>query len=179
MGNQYILETERTLIREFVESDAEAFFRLGSDPRITRFTHDPDGGFADVDHARDILCSHVFEDYRRHGFGRWACVLRASEDVIGFVGLKRLPDIGEVDLGYRLLPEHWGQGLATESARAVLDYGLSQLGLDRIVAFADPENLGSTRVLAKVGMRCEGEVDYDGLSVLRYATGAPRPHADS
>lgn len=179
MESPYILETERTLLREFVDSDAEAFFRLGTDPRITRYTHDPGGGFADIDHARAILRSHPFEDYQRHGFGRWACILRANEEVIGFVGLKRLTDVGEVDLGYRLLPEYWGQGLATEAARAVLEYGLSQLGLERIVAFVDPDNAGSTRVLEKLEMRCEGPVDYDGLSVLRYAAGAPRTRADS
>ena len=169
MGGRSILETDHILLREFVESDVDAFFALGTDPRITRFTHDPGGGFTSVDQAREILRAHPFEDYRRHGF----------DEVIGFVGLKRLPDMDEVDLGYRLLPDYWGQGLATEAARAALDYGLSQLGLERIVAFVDPENLGSKRVLEKLGMRCEGQVDYDGLSALCYATGASRARADS
>ena len=103
-----ILETARLLLREFDEGDVAAFYVLGSDPAIIRYTRDPGGGFRSVEQAAEILRSHPIADYREYGFGRWACVLREAGAVVGFAGLKRLPELGEVDIGYRFLPAHWG-----------------------------------------------------------------------
>ena len=167
-----VLETERLLIREFAESDAAAFYVLGSDPEIIRFTGDPGGGLKDLRHAREVLRSHPMADYRKYGFGRWACVLKASGEIIGFAGLKYLNDLDEVDLGYRLLPAHWGVGLATEAGRAVLDHGFSRLGLERIIGLVDPRNGASENVLRKLGMRFAEMIDYDGMTVSKYAIGA-------
>lgn len=163
-----VLQTERTQIREFVESDAPAFYRLGSDPEITRLTHDPGGGFRDLDHAREILLSHPIADYARHGYGRWAVVHRKDRAIVGFCGLKYLDDLDEVDLGYRFLPSHWGQGLATETGRAVLVHGFEKLGLEEIIALALPENVASIRVMEKLGMRPAGAIEYDGAAAVRY-----------
>src|SRR4051794_9711124 len=121
MAGRIILETQRLLLREFDEDDAEAFYLLGSDPAVTRYTGD--GGLRDTEHAREILRTHPLADYRKYGFGRWACVLKESGAVIGFAGLKYLEDLKEVDVGYRLLPASWGRGLATEASRAALDHG--------------------------------------------------------
>ena len=65
-----------------------------------------------------MLCKHPIADYRKHGFGRWGVVLKATGRLIGFAGLKYLDELREVDVGYRLLPEYWGMGLATEAAQA-------------------------------------------------------------
>lgn len=85
-----------------------------------------------------------------NGFGRWAVVHRI--DVwLGWCGSKRLPN-GDVDLGYRLLREHWGQGYATEAGGACLELGFGHFGLDTIVGRVAQENLASVRVLEKLGM---------------------------
>jgi RimJ/RimL family protein N-acetyltransferase len=172
MAGKTILETERLVLREFDEGDVEAFYVLGSDPAIICYTGDPGGGLKSLDHAREILRSHPLADYRAHGFGRWACVLKASDEVIGFAGLKFLDDLHEVDLGYRLLPSHWGLGLATEAAQAILDFGFDRLGLKQIVGLADPANVASVRVLEKVGMKPVGSIEYHGEQCVKYVIGA-------
>ena len=166
MAGRTILETERLLLREFDEGDAEAFYRLGSDPTVTRYTGD--GGLKDVEHAREVLRSRPIADYQKHGFGRWACVLKVSGVVIGFAGLKYLDDLGDVDIGYRLLPAYWGKGLATEACRPILEYGFAHCGLEHIIGLVDPENVASVRVLEKLGLTLVGLVDYRGNKAAKY-----------
>jgi [ribosomal protein S5]-alanine N-acetyltransferase len=175
-----ILETDRLQLREFDEGDAEPFYLMVSDPAVIRYTGDPLCGARSVEQALEVLRSRTLADYRKHGFGRWACVLKASGEVIGFAGLKYLADLQEVDLGYRLLPAYWGQGLATEACRPILEYGLTRLGLERIMALVHPENVASVRVLEKLGLTPIGFVEYQGVSVAKYVFEAripPRPES--
>jgi [ribosomal protein S5]-alanine N-acetyltransferase len=164
---QAVLETERLVLREYVEEDAESFFRLNSDPVVMRFTGDD--LLVSVEEARRILRDYPIADYQQHGFGRWACVLRKNDEVIGFAGLKFLPETGDVDLGYRLLAAHWGRGLATEACTAVVRYGFEVLQLPEISALVQLENVASVRVLEKCGLTRTGMVDYRGRRVARYA----------
>jgi RimJ/RimL family protein N-acetyltransferase len=160
-----ILETERLIVREFVEDDAEAFFAFNGDPEVMRFTGEEP--IAGVEAAREALRS--YPDYRERGYGRWAVVRKDDDRVIGFNGLKYLADLDEVDLGYRFRVDCWGRGYATESSRAILDHGFATLGLTRIIGLALPANLASIRVLEKVGMRFEGLCDYEGQRAQRWA----------
>jgi RimJ/RimL family protein N-acetyltransferase len=118
--------------------------------------------------ALENLRANPLADYRKHGFGRWACVLKASGEVVGFAGLKRLDDLGEVDLGYRLLRSVWGQGLATEASRAIVQYGFERLLLERILGLVDPANVASVRVLEKLGMTHSGMIEYRGQPTAKY-----------
>jgi ribosomal-protein-alanine N-acetyltransferase len=153
-----ILETDRLLVREYVEEDAEAFFKLNTDPEVLRFV--PDKALLNVEQARQILIDHPIADYRKYGFGRGACILKHSGEQIGFAGLKYLEELGEVDLAYRLLPTHWGQGLATEAALASVGYGFADLGLKQIIGLVMPENVASVRVLEKAGLRYTETVTF-------------------
>jgi RimJ/RimL family protein N-acetyltransferase len=168
MAGKPILETERLLLREFDEDDVEPFYALGSDPAILRYTGDPGGGLASIEQALEVLRSRPLADYEKYGFGRWACVYKASDSVIGFAGLKYLDDLREVDIGYRLLPAYWGLGLATEAGRAVLNYGFTRLGLSRVIGLVVPENRASVRVLEKLGLSFEGMVDWWGQSLAKH-----------
>lgn len=168
MSGQNILETDRLLLREFNEGDVAVFYILGSDPAITRYTGDPDGGLVNIEHAREILQSHPIADYQKYGFGRWACVHKTSGEVIGFVGLKYLDELNEVDIGFRLLPAYWGIGLATEASQVVLEYGFAHLGLERIIGLVDPENVASVRILEKLGLSFAGMEENLGQNVARY-----------
>jgi RimJ/RimL family protein N-acetyltransferase len=167
MAGRVILKTERLILREFDEGDAAAFYVLGSDPAIIRFTGDPTR-LTSLKQALDVLCSRPLADYRKYGFGRWACVHKESGEVIGFAGLKYLEDLKEVDIGYRLLPSYWGAGLATEAGRAALDYGFADLHLEEIIGLADPENVASVRVLEKLGMSFDRMMPYQGADLARY-----------
>src|SRR6516165_7921619 len=158
MAGRVILQTERLILREFDEGDAAAFYVLGSDPAIIRFTGDP--GLTSIEHAREVLRSHPLADYQKYGFGRWACLHKETGAIIGFAGLKYLEDLKEVDIGYRLVPAHWGAGLATEAGRAVLDYGFRELHLEEIIGLADPANVASVRVLEKLGFSFDRMMEY-------------------
>jgi [ribosomal protein S5]-alanine N-acetyltransferase len=83
-----ILETDRLLLREYVEDDAEAFFKVNSDPEVLRFV--PDKALLDVEQARQRLVDHPIAEYRKYGFGRGACILKSTGEQIGFAGLNTL-----------------------------------------------------------------------------------------
>ena len=161
-----VLETERLLLREYVEDDSEMFFRLNSDPEVLRYV--PDQALVDVDQARQILMDHPIADYRKYGFGRCACILKNAGENIGFAGLKYLEELGEVDVAYRLLRAYWGRGLATEAAIASVQLGFHNLGLKRIVGLVMPENVASIRVLEKAGLRYAGTVAFWGKQFSKY-----------
>jgi ribosomal-protein-alanine N-acetyltransferase len=161
-----ILETDRLLLREYVEEDAEAFFKLNSDPEVLRFV--PDRALGSVEQARQTLIDHPIADYRKHGFGRGACILKSTGEQIGFAGLKYLEELGEVDVAYRLLPSYWGLGLATEAALASVRYGFAELGLKKIIGLAMSENIASVGVLEKAGLRYTETVTFWGHQFSKY-----------
>ena len=152
------IETERLILRQFVLDDAAAFQRLNADPLVRRYTYD--SPMETLDDARRVLTEAPLADYAKHGYGRVACVLKDTGELIGFSGLKYLSDIGETDIGYRFLRAHWGKGYATESARPMMDYGRNVLRLERIIGLVDPDNAGSVHVLEKLGLKYESTVFY-------------------
>lgn len=149
--------------------DADAFFALNSHPDVMRYTGEPP--IASVEEARCAI--EQYPDFDTVGFGRWACVLKETRTVIGFCGLKYLPDLDAVDLGYRLLPEYWGMGLATEASHACVRFGFEVLNLERIIGLVLPENTASIRVLEKVGLRLDGDITIDGQRALQYSAHHP------
>jgi len=161
-----ILETERLFLREYVEDDAEAFFKLNSDPEVLRFV--PDKRLLNVEEARQILVDHPIADYREYGFGRGACILKSTGEQIGFAGLKYLEEFGEVDIAFRLMRTHWGLGLATEAALASVRFGFAELGLKRIIGLVMPENVASVRVLEKTGLRYAEAMKFWGSQFSKY-----------
>ena len=161
-----ILETDRLLLREYVEDDAEAFFKLNSDPEVLRFV--PDKALLNVEQARQILIDHPIADYRKYGFGRGACILKSTGEQIGFAGLKYLEELGEVDVAFRLMRSHWGLGLATEAALASVRFGFADLDLKRIIGLVMPENIASVRVLEKTGLRYADSVSFWGQQFSKY-----------
>ena len=117
---------------------------------VLRFV--PDKALESVEQARQVLIDHPIADYQKHGFGRGVCILKSTGEQIGFAGLKYLDELGEVDVAFRLMPTHWGLGLATEVARASVHFGFTDLGLKQIVGLVMPENVASVRVLEKTGL---------------------------
>ncbi|MCA9054180.1 MAG: GNAT family N-acetyltransferase [Planctomycetaceae bacterium] len=159
-------ETERLRHRAFEIDDADALYALNSDPRVMRYTSEP--LLPSLDAARTGIAN--YPDFDVVGYGRWACILKETQAVIGFCGLKYLPELDAVDVGYRLLPTYWGRGLATEACRASLSFGFETLGLKEILGLVLPENIASIRVLEKSGLKFDGETMFDGTTVLRYVS---------
>lgn len=140
------LETERLVLREFSQADAENLFMLDSDPGVMRFLN---GGKPTprVVVETDVLPKILAES------GKWAAVEKSSGAFIGWFELSpagRRP--GEAELGYRLRTSTWGKGYATEGSLALIRKGFTALGLDRIVAFTMTVNTGSRRVMEKCGL---------------------------
>jgi len=156
--------TSRLIHRAFTPDNAEAFFALNSHPEVMRYTGEEP--LASLEQARAAI--EHYPDFDTVGFGRWACVLRSDQSLIGFCGLKYLEDLDLVDIGFRFLPEFWGQGLATEAATACIAFGFDVLKLREIIGLVLPENGASIRVLEKIGMQREGGIVYDGLTAWQY-----------
>jgi RimJ/RimL family protein N-acetyltransferase len=150
------LETPRLIVREMRSTDVESLHRLFSDPLLMRFW--PVFTQAQTE-------ARVAEDIRRYaqdGIGLWAMTIRGSDEAIGDCGLVRHDVDGamETDIGWHVLRAHWGQGYATEAARASRDYAFAQLGVERLVAQIHPENYASRRVAEKIGMRLLREYQH-------------------
>ena len=142
-----VLSTQRLILREFEERDAKCLYHLNLPPQVQLFTGD--APFKSIAKARHFITNYTH--YADHGFGRWACELKATGDAIGWCGLK-LNEENQIDLGFRFLPEEWGKGYATEAAKACLNYGKIELGFTEIIGRVAPENKASIRVLEKCGM---------------------------
>ena len=150
--------------REFSLEDATAFFALASDPAINRYTGEKP--LRSIEQARKAIIN--YPDFKTVGYGRWACVLKETGAVIGFCGLKYLEELDEVDIGYRFMPEYWGQGIATEACNACIKFGFETIGLEKIIALAEPMNVASIRVMQKCGMHHVGQVEFLGTPAEKY-----------
>jgi len=158
-----ILETKRLLLRHFEMEDVEAMFKVYCDPEVMRFS----SGLRTRRWVKRRLARAIEEDYPTNGFGNWAVVEKEGGRVIGFCGLEICPHYGEstdLEIGYRLAREFWGQGYATEAATAVREYGFYQLACSGLIAIIDPHNQASINVAVKLGMECEGEIMLEGYS---------------
>jgi len=151
--------TARLALHQFAAADAAGFFALNNDPEVMRYTGDEP--FADEAAARAFLLA--YDHYARYGYGRWSLYRRETGEYAGFCGLKYTPEKDEVDLGFRLMRRYWGQGLATEAARAALRLGFERYDLTRIVGRAMAANAASQRVLVKVGMVPVGRFQEAGV----------------
>jgi RimJ/RimL family protein N-acetyltransferase len=109
--------------------------------------------------------ARVQRHFALHGFGLYAAELIETKTFIGFIGLNipnfQAPFMPAVEIGWRLAFDYWGRGLATEGARAVIDYAFLTLQLPEIVAFTVPQNLRSRRVMQKLGMVHDSSGDFD------------------
>jgi RimJ/RimL family protein N-acetyltransferase len=148
------------------EDDAEAIFRMNSNPKVLKYLPG-EPLLTNVDEALEAMRQRIFPQYVMR-VGRWAVVLRDEKRMIGWAGLKYMPETREYDLGYRLLESHWDKGYATEAASAVLNYGRLHLGNCRIVGKAHVANLASIHVLEKIGMTFEGYEQVPECSLAVY-----------
>ena len=140
-----ILETKRLILREFTLQDALAVYEFGSNKEVQKYTGDV--LLQSVEEATAIIKNVWFTDYKKYGYGRWAVVYKENKKVIGFAGLKYLPEFELTDIGFRFLPEYWNKGIATEASIPIIKYGFEILKLDKIIGIADPKNIGSCKVL--------------------------------
>jgi RimJ/RimL family protein N-acetyltransferase len=153
------VRTPRLLLRQWRESDREPYAALNADPRVMRFF--PGAQSREVsDRSIDVWRAEMVE----RGWSNWAVEVVESGAFAGFIGLsvpkRALPFTPCVEVGYRLAQDYWGQGYATEGAKAALDVGFKKLGLEEIVSFTAIVNLPSRAVMQRIGMINANE-DFD------------------
>jgi ribosomal-protein-alanine N-acetyltransferase len=160
------IETERLEIRPMRAEDAEQMHEVYSDPSTYEYIGaDPAQSVEETFDRIEGKAAHQAE----HGFSLWSLVERESGRVVGHCGIQMLEGGPEVELGYALARAARGRGYATEAGRACLRYGFEDVGLDRIVAVAWPENAASRGVMEKLGMRLVGPGRHYGSETVLYA----------
>jgi len=151
-----VIETDRLLLRRFTEDDLDELAAIFAKPEVFWFNHRR--GLT-REETEEMLRDRFIEPWESRGFSHWAVIRKEDGVMLGYCGLSVpsfLPEVlPAVELGYRFDPGAWGRGYAVESGRASLDYGFNALGLDRIIAIHDVENVASGRVMERLGMRVE------------------------
>jgi RimJ/RimL family protein N-acetyltransferase len=154
------LTTDRLLLRQWVDADREPFAAMNADPAVME--HFP---ATMTREQSDALVDRIIEGWGTHGFGLWALEVRETGRFIGFTGLS-VPGFEAhftpaVEVGWRLSKDAWGNGYATEAARASLAYGFGPAGLAEIVSFTTTTNVPSQRVMQRIGMSHDPADDFD------------------
>jgi RimJ/RimL family protein N-acetyltransferase len=144
-----ILETNRLILRHQVLDDLDNLFALYCDPDVSRYIPDVPRNYEE---AREELEWHMNGHPKHPELGLWATIHKETNKFIGRCGL--LP--WTID-GQNEVEVAWGQGLGTEAAQAILDYGFEKLNLSRLICLIDEENLASIKVAEKIGMNFEKE----------------------
>jgi len=163
-----ILETKRLILRRLTLDDLDALSALYRDPEVRKYF--PQGALT-YEETREELEWIINVYYGQYGFGLWATIYKETGEFIGRCGL--LPWMvegrAEVEVAYMLARAYWGQGLGTEAAQAILDYGFEQLQVSRLICMIDPENRASVKVARKIGMTLEKEVEDEKGPFLLYS----------
>jgi ribosomal-protein-alanine N-acetyltransferase len=174
---ELVATTPRCRLRLLRPGDAAPLQRLYGDPEAKRFVGAD--GTARTPEQTLAGVARLIDHQRRHGFSLWAVERREDGEVIGVAGLVLEELVGpEVEVVYELVRDSWGQGIATEVGRACLDVAFGPLGLDRVIALSYPENGPSVRVMQKIGMVADGEVEAYGRRMVRYLAERPAVPVD-
>ena len=165
-----ILETERTVVDRITLNDAPFFVDLVNSPDWLRYIGDRD--VSSVDDARRFLSAGFLKSYIDNEFGYYIVRTASDRAPIGICGFLKKPTLQNPDFGFALLPKYYGQGFATESCRAVLNFGIHAFGFTVLDAVTRPDNLRSTRLLTKLDFKrhglVQGDTPPDKLALYRW-----------
>ncbi len=156
------LETQRLILREFQPKDSYKLAPILANPQVMEFS--PTGILSFEQTSMKV--DGFINSYKKHGFGKWAIIHKRSNQLIGYCGIavEQVDNVDEPEIGYRLAPEFWRKGLATEAAAAVVKQGFRQFNLPYILGIVEPTNTASVRVLKKLGMKYERKtIFYNNL----------------
>ncbi len=155
-----VIVTERLVLREWRETDVDAFAAMNADPVVMQYFPET---YSEERTRRFV--ARIRECWAERGYGLWAVERKDSGSFIGYIGLSLATFPAHftpaVEVGWRLAADQWGHGYATEGARAALDYGFGTLALDEIVSFTSAPNLRSIRVMERLGMHRDARDDFE------------------
>jgi RimJ/RimL family protein N-acetyltransferase len=163
-----VIHTDRLVLRGFTEDDTEPLFAMLQDPDVVRYIGD-----RRIPTRQETW--RAIAGYLGHwalrGHGLWAVEERASGELVGRIGILNPLEWPGTEVAYTLGKPWWGRGFATEGARAAMDWGFENLGVDELISLIDPDNAASLAVATRLGERLKGEHDLWGNRVLVYAIG--------
>ena len=164
MGMSLIFETERLKVRSYASGDKQNFFLLNGNPDVVRYIRPVKSR-----EECDAFLEQVMADERIYPlFGRWAVIEKKTKGFVGSFAVIPVENEQHMQLGYALLPEHWGRGFATELTMAGLEYVFSRTGLDTIYAYTEKPNLASQKVLLKCGFLPHAEKLEKGKALVSF-----------
>lgn len=148
-----ILETERLIIREIIETDEEFILDLLNQPSFVNNVGDRN--VRTIEQSREFIQERFRASYKNFGFGLYAVKLKETNATIGICGFVKRDFLAEADLGFAVLPEFERKGYGFESALAMMNYGRKTLNFGRILAITSPHNEASGKLLEKLGFKFE------------------------
>jgi [ribosomal protein S5]-alanine N-acetyltransferase len=160
------IETKRLILREFQQQDFQELVPILENPQVMKFSLT---GALSITKTQEKIQSFI-TSYQKFGFGKWAVIVKESNQLVGYCGMavEQIDNKDEVEIGYRLEPRFWGNGLATEAALTVIQYGFDQFKFPYILGIVERENTASARVLKKLGMRYDRETLFHSIKMDVY-----------
>lgn len=168
---KFRIETERLILREMLPTDDVGMFELDSNPEVHRFLGNKP--VKDIEESRMHIES-LRQQYADNGIGRWAVILKETNEFIGWSGIKLIMESVNnhqnfYEIGYRFIQKHWGKGYATEAGNAFVDFAFNEMKVEVLYAYADAGNEGSRNILEKLGMHYVNSFEYDGEEHVWYS----------
>jgi RimJ/RimL family protein N-acetyltransferase len=160
------LQTRRLILRQFQADDLDLFASFFANEGFMRFSSGP------FSRERTAELINKIIGWDRGGLpSQFVVIIRETARTIGYCGFfhQEVDSISEIEIGYRLHPDHWNQGFATEAARRVRDHGFSDWNLTRVISLIHPDNAASRRVAEKSGMILEKETTFKGFPTQVFA----------
>lgn len=155
-----MIRTDRLILRQWTKEDFAPFAELNADPEVMEFFPS-----TQTRHESDFWAAQNKAEIEDQGWGLWAVEVRATGEFAGFTGLWQVGFEAHftpaVEVGWRLARRYWGQGFATEAARASVAFGFGELALHEIVSMTAVTNLRSRRVMEKLGFTYDPADDFD------------------
>jgi len=159
------LETERLFLRGFYPADLDAYAEMCADPEVMRY----------LGYSQPLTRSEAWRNmamilghWHLRGYGMWAVEQRCSGTLIGRIGCWQPEGWPGFEIGWSLRRAYWGQGYATEGARAAMNHAFFELKQSHVISVIHPENAASIRVAQKLGEKLEGTTQLLGCEVLVY-----------
>jgi len=165
-----IIETERLLLREILNTDLEGMFALDNNPKVHAFLGNKP--VISIEESSAYI-QNIKKQYNENGIGRYAVILKETKEFIGWCGIKYITEpinnhVNIYEIGYRFIEDFWGKGFGYESAKAWLDYGFNTMNIKTIYASAHLDNTGSRHILEKIGMQAKNKFDWNGIPCIWY-----------
>ena len=164
------IETERLILRELLPTDIDGMFELDSNPEVHIYLGNKP--VTHIEQSREYI-KNIRQQYLDNGIGRWAVILKETNEFVGWSGLKLNKDLlnkhqNFYEIGYRFIQKHWGKGYGTESSKAFIEYGFKEMKIDTIYGYADSGNLSSRKILEKIGLQYVNTFEYEGEEEVWY-----------